>query len=34
VLALAREVNASNPAHMFKAYYRQIAMPTHDEATR
>lgn len=34
VLALAREVNASNPAYMFKAYYRQLVMPTAEEVTR
>ena len=25
------QVNASNPAYMFKAYYRQLVMPTADE---
>lgn len=33
-LALAREVNASNPAYMFKAYYRQLTMPTPAEVRR
>ena len=33
-LALAQEVNVSNPAYMFKAYYRQLAMLTPDEVTR
>ena len=34
VLALAQEVNASNVAYMFKAYYRQLVMPTPDELAR
>ncbi|KOO34479.1 hydrolase, partial [Chrysochromulina tobinii] len=28
---LAQEVNASNPPYMFKAYYRQLVLPTADE---
>jgi len=31
VLQLAQEVNASNPSYMFKAYYRQVALPSADE---
>ena len=31
VLQLAQEVNASNPPYMFKAYYRQLVLPTADE---
>jgi abhydrolase domain-containing protein 8 len=31
VLALAASVNASNPMHMCKAYYRQYGAPTPDE---
>ncbi len=31
VLQLAQEVNASNPPYMFKAYYRQVVLPTADE---
>ena len=27
------QVNASNPAYMFKAYYRQLSMPTPAEVT-
>ena len=27
------KVNASNPAYMFKAYYRQLSMPTPAEVT-
>ena len=34
VLALAQEVNASNVAYMFKAYYRQLVMPSPEEVTR
>ena len=30
-LQLAQEVNASNPPYMFKAYYRQLVLPTADE---
>ena len=27
------QVNASNPAYMFKAYYRQLSMPSPAEVT-
>ena len=27
-------MNASNPAYMFKAYYRQLIMPTPDDVAR
>mmetsp|Transcript_46259 Transcript_46259/g.107719 ORF Transcript_46259/g.107719 Transcript_46259/m.107719 type:complete len:293 (-) Transcript_46259:68-946(-) len=32
--ALAKEVNASNPPYMFKAYYRQIVTPDEEQVRR